>query len=88
MSKRYVSLASKIVMILIVSSISAVLVYSCFREQISHYYSFVDDIADNKEKRTKFFKDFKEKAKDVNLTDKKKIKKFIRNFILHNIIYL
>ena len=45
MSKRYVSLASKIVMILIVSSISAVLVYSCFREQISHYYSFVDDIA-------------------------------------------
>ena len=78
MSKRYVSLASKIVMILIVSSISAVLVYSCFREQISHYYSFVDDIAGIKEKRTKFFKDFKEKAKDVNLTDKKKIKKLIK----------
>ena len=78
MSKRYVSLASKIVMILIVSSIAAVLVYSCFREQISHYYSFVDDIAGIKEKRTKFFKDFKEKAKDVNLTDKKKIKKIIK----------
>ena len=78
MSKRYVSLASKIVMILIVSSISAVLVYSCFREQISHYYSFVDDIAGITEKRTKFFKDFKKKAKDVNLTDKKKIKKLIK----------
>lgn len=78
MNKRYVSLASKIVMILIVSSLSAVLVYSCFREQISHYYSFVDDIAGIKEKRTKFFNDFKEKAKDVNLTDKKKIKKLIK----------
>ena len=78
MNKRYISLASKIVMILIVSSISAVLVYSCFREQISHYYSFIDNVAGIKEKRTKFFKDFKEKAKDVNLTDKKKIKKLIK----------
>ena len=78
MNKRYISLASKIVMILIASSLTAVLVYSGFREQISHYYSFVDNVAGIKEKRTKFFKDFKRKAKDVNLTDKKKIKKLIK----------
>lgn len=46
---------------------SAVLVYSCFREQIPHYYSFIDEVAGIKDKRNKFFKEFKEKAKDVNL---------------------
>ena len=52
---------------------SAVLVYSCFREQIPHYYSFIDEVAGIKDKRNKFFKEFKEKAKDVNLTDKKQV---------------
>ena len=41
---------------------SAVLVYSCFREQIPHYYSFIDEVAGIKDKRNKFFKKFKEKA--------------------------
>ena len=57
---------------------SAVLVYSCFREQIPHYYSFIDEVAGIKDKRNKFFKEFKEKAKDVNLTDKKQVKKLIK----------
>ena len=57
---------------------SAVLVYSCFREQIPHYYSFIDEVAGIKDKRNKFFKKFKEKAKDVNLTDKKQVKKLIK----------
>lgn len=78
MSKKYVSLASKIFFILIASSMSAVLVYSCFREQIPHYYSFIDEVAGIKDKRNKFFKEFKEKAKDVNLTDKKQVKKLIK----------
>lgn len=62
-SKKYVSLASKIFFILIASSMSAVLVYSCFREQIPHYYSFIDEVAGIKDKRNKFFKEFKEKRK-------------------------
>ena len=78
MNKRYISLASKIFFILIASCISAVLVYSCFREQIPHYYSFIEDVAGIKDKRNKFFRDFKEKAKDVKLTDKKQIKKLIK----------
>lgn len=78
MNKKYVSLASKIFFILIASSISAVLVYSCFREQIPHYYSFIDEVAGIKDKRNKFFKEFKEKAKDINLTDKKQVKKLIK----------
>lgn len=78
MSKRYTSLASKIFFILIASSISAVLVYSCFREQIPHYYSFIDDVAGIKDKRNKFFRDFKQKAKNVKLTDKKQVKKLVK----------
>ena len=39
---------------------SAVLVYSCFREQIPHYYSFIDEVAGIKDKRNKFFKKFKD----------------------------
>lgn len=53
MSKKYVSLASKIFFILIASSMSAVLVYSCFREQIPHYYSFIDEVAGIKDKRNR-----------------------------------
>ncbi len=41
---------------------SAVLVYSCFREQIPHYYSFIDEVVGIKDKRNKFFKKFKEKS--------------------------
>ena len=78
MNKRYISLASKIFVILIASCISAVLVYSCFGEQIPHYYSFIEDVAGIKDKRNKFFRDFKQKAKNVKLTDKKQIKKLIK----------
>ena len=44
---------------------SAVLVYSCFREQIPHYYSFIDEVAGIKHKRNKFFKEFAKFMKNV-----------------------
>lgn len=42
---------------------SAVLVYSCFREQIPHYYSFIDEVAGIKDKETSSLKSLKKKRK-------------------------
>lgn len=88
MNKRYLSLSSKIFLILFASSLAAILVYSGFREQVDHYYSFVDHVTGIKEKRTEFFKVFKEKAKDVNLRDKDEINKLIKTNDPYLFVYI
>ena len=65
------------VVILVISSMLSILCYGAFRRQVTSYYNFIEEVTDVNQKRKTFIKNFRIKAKDVRISEKKKIKKMI-----------
>lgn len=88
MSKRYFSLSSKIIIVLILSGICALLCYGVFRTQVTSYYDFIEEVTDISDKRKSFYNKTKEKAKNISIYDKKSIKQLIRSHDSYMSVYI
>lgn len=88
MNKRYFSLSSKIIIVLILSSVCALLCYGIFRTQVTSYYDFIDNVTDISDKRKDYYKSIRAKAKNMSLYDKKSIKQLIRSHDSYMSVYI
>ena len=88
MSKKYFSLSSKIIIVLVLSGICALFCYGIFRMQVTSYYDFIDNVTNISDKRKDYYNSIKAKAKNMSLYDKKAIKQLIRSHDSYMSVYI